>query len=1015
MKTEMDLTKIVDLSFLSEDEQLALQRVLKRDAALQKLEENRIKKLKKKSFEMKKLKVMTGEWFAEVQAKRYGDFCSGIDILKNSINRKKKMPVVQDVAVKASKDVNVFLSPNLERQNISSDPEALKSEERVLEEAESVPQTNATMLQSQSQATGNRYNPKDEVRTREEDNIKPYMKGRNEDHESMSTTLSNEVPLSNTDSSITAIDVPVSETNPYSGYTFSQPSYSTKQEEFWTPEGNLNLQSPRKKLTALDRLTNESDQTGFSPVDTEATRWSDPSEQSIKHSPSAGFDSYESEVPYNNADIIQAPAESSDHTKGSSVSIGEIPFSSEDDYDAQDATERQKNPFSRNSSKLLSEILQGVKKPQKDITKSEINSDTITEQNPINANVVSKSPDMDGLFTSRSSNLKPVATNTKINESKGKHQEKDNIIDQSSESDKPIGLMNNRSSQIKKPGEYSNDAPNLTLGRGETEHSKRKGILKRSPSSSSTESENLSRWTPIRSTEDVDPLPEQAEDSDGTSKMETGGKQVRFSAKMKKEPLTNITEGHKIDESRNSSLIMREDNSMPWLEDGNSSVYSLLSPTPAQKYENEPDVDQFLSDKGTTEQEYLPSQKWRDDSEAQQKSYQVPGYGSSDSSVRTNELPSLPTTNEATVPSMPSNDPQSEEYDYFDDLTSESSVGSDIMKQTDVHVSSNLQSSKLSGSLLSLYSDAGDFGEVPIQGAVQFKLHYEEAKKEFQVHVVQCRGLAVANMRKYTSDAYVKTYLLPDRTRPSKRKSSVKKASLNPQYNEILKYKIKKQELLNRTLNVSVWHNDTLGRNVFLGETEVEMSNWDWSNKTPNWYTLQSKPSTLLEGNINRGEIRVALKYIPAESIDGNMPLNGEVHIWLKEAMQLQPLKPGGVDSFVRCYILPDTSKKSRQKTRIVKKSLNPIYNHTMVYDGFRLDEIMEACAELSIWDHETFTNQFLGGVRLNLGTGSSYGRTVDWMDSNEEEAALWMDMISKPNQWVEAVLPLRSSMTKRK
>lgn len=59
---------------------------------------------------------------------------------------------------------------------------------------------------------------------------------------------------------------------------------------------------------------------------------------------------------------------------------------------------------------------------------------------------------------------------------------------------------------------------------------------------------------------------------------------------------------------------------------------------------------------------------------------------------------------------------------------------------------------QLSGSLLSLYSDAGDFGDVPVQGAVQFKLQYEETKKEFQIQIMQCQGLAAANIRKYTSD-----------------------------------------------------------------------------------------------------------------------------------------------------------------------------------------------------------------------------------------------------------------------
>ncbi|XP_067840771.1 synaptotagmin-like protein 2 isoform X2 [Heptranchias perlo] len=959
MKTEVDLTKNMDLSFLSEEEQLALQRVLKRDADLKKLEESRIRKLKGTNFNPTKLKVMTGEWFTEAKSKRYGDISSAIDMLKNSFNPKKKIPVVQDVAVKASKDASVFLSPSPEYQNISPEPKTFKSEKRQLKEAESEQQAKATMSQSQLQATADRRGVKDKTRPLEEDNIKAYMKRHNQDYENESTSLGNEVLLSNIDSSITAVDEPISETNPYSDIRISRPTHSAKQEEFWTPRGD-----PRKSSTDLDmqtdRFLDRSAQPIFSPEETDVSRSPDLSEQIgyFKLSPTAAFDSHDSGVSYLDAEIVQEPKENIDCIKGPSESSGEISSNSKKNDPTHNNDSRQKNQFSRNSSTLLSEIQQGGKKTQKNNTDSAIKPNISTVQNPVKESVVSQSPDIGSLFSSRSSDFKPVAASTKSNESKGEGQHRDNILDQSYEPDRSIGLMNNASSQTTKPGENYNDIPNPTSGRGETDHSKRRGILKQSPSSSSTESENLSKWTSIRSTEDIGAMPLQTEDSDGITKMETA---------------------------------------------------------PAQRYETEQDVNQYLTNKGANECDHLPSLNWKENSEALQKKYQVPNNDSSNFSVKINKPSSLPTASGATVPTSSSNDPQNEEYDYFDDLTSESSFGSDILKQTDVHVGSNLHSSKLSGSLLSLYSDAGDFGDVPIQGAIQFKLQYEETRKEFQIQVAQCQGLAAANMRKYTSDPYVKTYLLPDRSRPSKRKSSVRKATLNPQYNEILKYKIQKQELQNRTLNLSVWHNDTLGRNVFLGETEVEMRNWDWSNDVLNWYNLQSKPSSLPEGNINQGEICVALKYVPAVSAGGNKPPNGEVHIWLKGAKQLQPLKPGGVDSFVRCYILPDTSRKSRQKTRVVKKSLDPIYNHTMVYDGFRLDEIMEACAELSIWDHETFTNQFLGGVRLNLGTGNSYGQSVDWMDSNEEEAALWKDMISKPDQWVEALLPLRPSMTKRK
>ena len=46
--------------------------------------------------------------------------------------------------------------------------------------------------------------------------------------------------------------------------------------------------------------------------------------------------------------------------------------------------------------------------------------------------------------------------------------------------------------------------------------------------------------------------------------------------------------------------------------------------------------------------------------------------------------------------------------------------------------------------------------------------------------------------------------------------------------------------------------------------------------------------------------------------------------------------------------------------------------------------------------------------MREFLLIGTSYGSLVDWMDSNPAEVAFWEQIKSNPNEWVEAVLPLR-------
>ncbi|NWX63453.1 SYTL1 protein, partial [Promerops cafer] len=306
---------------------------------------------------------------------------------------------------------------------------------------------------------------------------------------------------------------------------------------------------------------------------------------------------------------------------------------------------------------------------------------------------------------------------------------------------------------------------------------------------------------------------------------------------------------------------------------------------------------------------------------------------------------------------------------------------------------------QLSGSLMSLYSE-GELGRVAVRGCVQFSLRYHPAKKELQVHVLRCRELAEA--KKQRSDPYIKTYLLPDKSNRSKRKTAVRKRSLDPVFNETLKYKLEKSDLQGRTLNLSVWHHDSLGRNLFLGEVEVALGTWDWANTRPEWFSLQPRVSSLPPQPPCSRTAPVTPR--------GGMPPTGELHIWVKDAQSLIPLQSGTVDAFVQCYVLPDDSKASRQKTRVVKRSLNPLFNHTMVYDGFQAKDLAEACAEFTLWHHEAFSKRQLGGIRLSLGTGSSYGLPVGWMDSTAEEQGVWKQLLQQPGHWVEALLPLRTN-----
>ncbi|XP_028275203.1 synaptotagmin-like protein 2 isoform X2 [Parambassis ranga] len=329
---------------------------------------------------------------------------------------------------------------------------------------------------------------------------------------------------------------------------------------------------------------------------------------------------------------------------------------------------------------------------------------------------------------------------------------------------------------------------------------------------------------------------------------------------------------------------------------------------------------------------------------------------------------------------------------------------------TNINSSSGMASvSSLSGSVMTMYS--GDFGSVEVQGNIHFSINYVQRLREFHIFVSECRDLAAVDPKRGRSDPYVKSYLAPDKANLGKRKTSVKKKTLNPTFNEILRYRVRMEYLRTQTLILSVWHHDTFGRNSFLGEVDVDLSKWDFDHTQMNYLALKARTTPTLELSNGRGEMRLAIRFLPqithSEGVVKDSPNSGEIHIWVKDCKNL-PLIRATLDPYVKCFVLPDTSRKSRQKTRVLRRTVDPVFNHTMVYDGIREADLTEACVELTVWDRDRLASNLLGGLRLGTGTGRSYGALVDWMDSGPYEVALWERMMAAPNEWVEGVLPLR-------
>ncbi|XP_046927259.1 synaptotagmin-like protein 2 isoform X2 [Lynx rufus] len=902
--------KMIDLSFLTEEEQEAIMKVLQRDAALKRVEEERVRHLPEKIKDDQQLKNMSGQWFYEAKAKRHRDRIHGADIIRASM-RKKKLQVAAEQSKDRANEAKESWVNNVNKDAILP-PELTGAPEEPEDVAPASPSSSV-------------INPASTVIDMSQENTRK-------------TAVSPAKQRKNPFNSSKLLEHHLSQ------QTKSEPSKNGKAGFFQTSkEGEL---SESKEELSIPDISSQN-----------------------LEKPKQTFPGPE------NGSQIKAP----------------IPKARKMLHKSHELKQDDNQPFPRQRTDSLG--ARGT--PRGILKRNSSSSSTDSETVRFLQNFEPKS--------------KIVSPGLTIHE---RISEKEHSLEDDDSSNSLEPLKHVRFSAVK---DELPQSPGLSHGRDIGEFSVLESDRLKNGAEDKVDVDEF--WNDPKPPQYRKPLPlHQSASSPSASKNETCQPMTSgsFPINGHRSPSQVLTTRP---ESIENSPTINEHKAKP---SELSRLKSELSKSPAGSEEEPSPVLKTLEKSATRK---MPSKSLEDissDSPNQAKVDNLP-----EELVRSAE-------DVSTVPSQPDNQfshpdklkrmsksvpafLQDESDDRETDTASESSYQLSRHKKspsslTNLSSSSGMTSlSSVSGSVMSVYS--GDFGNLEVKGNIQFAIDYVDSLKELHVFVAQCKDLAAADVKKQRSDPYVKAYLLPDKGKMGKKKTLVVKKTLNPVYNEILRYKVEKQILKTQKLNLSVWHRDTFKRNSFLGEVELDLETWDWDNKQNKqlkWYPLKRKTAPVALEAENRGEMKLALQYVPDPIPGKKLPTTGEVHIWVKECLDLPLLRGNHLNSFVKCIILPDTSRKSRQKTRAVGKTTNPVFNHTMVYDGFRPEDLTEACVELTVWDHYKLTNQFLGGLRIGFGTGKSYGTEVDWMDSTSEEVALWEKMVNSPNTWIEATLPLR-------
>ncbi|NWU60655.1 SYTL2 protein, partial [Pterocles burchelli] len=961
---------MIDLSFLTEEEQETIMKVLQRDAELKRAEEERVRHLPEKIKDDVQLKNMSGQWFYEAKSKRHRDKIHGADIIRASMRRKPATlaEVSQNKSNKAKNswvsNVNkeVFVPPELrgivehqeEEQQLKSSSSS-KTITSVLDKPEERP------MKAGVSPVKQRRNPFNSAASG--DNLNS---GESESSLAILPQLSKKEFLSLSEESQHEPNVPNDETEKHKKPSIEPPDDSQKEL----------VKHPIPKARKLIHKA------------------ADPVLQG--------------------EDFVPKPAKRTEGING----IGTLP---------RGILKRSSSSSSTDSEVRVSQMLDVQKKnglPTATIFEGEAEKNSLAEEVE-DSTQISLEKLKQVRFSSSTGKGEPLQR-PQLHHSREKGEfdllESDQIKSSGNDAIRPDAFGNKQISAVKPLGTCSSVLQVKTID-GLQEDMSASGLCDTSRSvllvNGTLQTKTVTPKkleTPQKTSSNILPNDNNELSVDETHEKK-GNQFFSHESKSRKNltgeyQLSAKTEAHEMSNTNSTSLQQGSE------EDLNPVLMALKRSAdrkvPSKSLEDIPSATSNKRKIDNPKEELALSAEDAGLKPDQHQERNENAAGISTVPLQPDKLCSNPEKLKGLSKSVPSF-LQEESDDRETDTASESSYSRGRIKKspsslTNLSGSSGMASlSSVSGSLMSIYS--ADFGNVDVKGNIQFAIDYVEQLNELHIFICQCKDLAVADVKRQRSDPYVKTYLLPEKYKLGKRKTSVKKKTLNPVYNEILRYKIEKGLLKNQILNISVWHNDTFGRNSFLGEVELDLGTWDWndkSNKQINWFPLKPRTSTMSLELENRGEMKLALQYVPHPVGGKKTSSTGEVHIWVKECHDLPLLRGNRLNSFIKCTILPDTSRKSRQKTRTVAKTTNPVFNHTMVYDGFRPEDLKEACVELTVWDNHKLANHFLGGLRIGLGTGKSYGTTVDWMDSTSDEIALWEKMMNSPNTWIEDTLPLR-------
>ncbi|XP_033854098.1 double C2-like domain-containing protein alpha [Acipenser ruthenus] len=278
--------------------------------------------------------------------------------------------------------------------------------------------------------------------------------------------------------------------------------------------------------------------------------------------------------------------------------------------------------------------------------------------------------------------------------------------------------------------------------------------------------------------------------------------------------------------------------------------------------------------------------------------------------------------------------------------------------------------------------DSCDSDDSTALGMLEFTLLYEKHTSSLHCTVIRAKGLKPMDFNGL-ADPYVKLHLLPGACKANKLKTRTVRNSLNPIWNETLTYcGITEEDMGRKTLRVSVCDEDKLTHNEFIGESRIALRRLKANQIKRFSICLEHLPplpsptamSTALRGiscYLNevereeqrpleeRGRLLLSLQFLSGR---------GGLLVGILRCAHLAAMDVNGFsDPYVKTYLKPDVHKKSKHKTIVKKKTLNPEFNEEFFYETSH-SELSTKTLEVTVWDYDLGkSNDFIGGTTLGM------------------------------------------------